>query len=241
MKVKEILKRAFIPRACILCGNVIDYELEEPFCDECQIEWLKNLDIMCDTCGFDSENCICLPEKVREINHSIASFGVFYTPSEMTPVNRIVYRLKRDYRLEVINLCADIICKRAISLCEKYKIDYTNFLVTYPPRRYDSVVKYGYDHAQLLAKEFARKMGLELLDAFENVGEAEQKTLTREQRLKNAARSFELIDGLNLKGKSVFLIDDVMTSGATLNVCARMLRHVGVKSVIPITFAKDNK
>lgn len=241
MKVNEVLKRAFLPRLCILCGDVIDYDLDEPFCDKCRVEWLKNLDIMCDDCGFDCENCICLPEKVREINHSLASFGVFYTPSEMTPANRIVYRLKRDYKLEIIRFCADVIFKRAISLCEKYKIDYTDYLVTFPPRKYDSVIKYGYDHAELLAREFAKRMGLEVVVAFENVGETEQKTLTRAQRFKNAASSFELVEGLKLKKKGMFLIDDVMTSGATLNVCARMLYHVGAKSVIPITFAKDTK
>lgn len=239
MKIREILKRAFITRQCILCKDVIDYDLEMPFCDSCMTEWLANLDIMCDTCGFDAENCICLPEAVREINHSVASFGVFYTPKAMTPVNRIVYRLKRDYKIEVIRFCANIIYQRALSLCKKYKIDPSEFLVTFPPRRRDSVAKYGYDHAELLAKEFARLMGLELINVFENVGKEEQKTLTKKQRLANAAASFELLEGLSLKGKSLFLIDDVMTSGATLNVCARMLRYKGVKTIIPITFAKD--
>ncbi|MBR2295870.1 MAG: ComF family protein [Clostridia bacterium] len=239
MKIREILKRAFMPRQCILCKEVIDYDQEMPFCESCMVEWLANLDLMCGTCGFDAENCICLPEGVREINHSIASFGVFYTPKAMTPVNRIVYRLKRDYKLEVIRFCANIIYQRALKLCEKYKIDYSDFCVTFPPRKYDSVKKYGYDHAELLAKEFAKLMGLELIKVFENVGEKEQKSLTKKQRLANAASSFDLLDGLQLKGKSLFLIDDVMTTGATLHVCARMLRHKGAKTIIPITFAKD--
>ena len=57
MKVNEVLKRAFLPRLCILCGDVIDYDLDEPFCDKCRVEWLKNLDIMCDDCGFDCDIC----------------------------------------------------------------------------------------------------------------------------------------------------------------------------------------
>lgn len=239
MRVSEILKRAFIARQCILCKEVIDYDLDEPFCEDCQIEWLRNLDLMCDVCGLDCESCICLPENVREINHSVATFGVFYSPNQETPANRIVYRLKRDYIKEVINFCADIMYKRAIKLCEKYKIDYSNFIVTYPTRRADSTLKYGYDHAELLARAFADKMGLSAITAFENVGKEEQKTLTKAQRLTNAARSYKIADGLSIKGKGVLLVDDVMTTGATLNACAKLLKRKGAKMIIPITFAKD--
>ena len=43
MKISQILKRAFIVRKCILCGEVIDYDRKAPFCDECTSLWLANL------------------------------------------------------------------------------------------------------------------------------------------------------------------------------------------------------
>ena len=241
MKISQILKRAFIVRKCILCGEVIDYDRKAPFCDECTSLWLANLDLMCIKCGFDCDYCTCLPDKVREINHSIASFGVFYSPELMTPVNRVVYKLKRNYNFEVIRFCAEVMKRKAIKFCAKLSINYRSFIVTFPPRRRDAVLEYGYDHAKLLAKEFAIKMGLELRECFKNVGKKEQKGLSRSDRLFNAINSFKVKDGIDVKGKSVFLVDDVMTSGATLNACAKMLIFEGAKQVIPITFAKDTK
>lgn len=241
MKISEILKRAFITRKCIFCKDPIDYDKKVPICDECAPEWLANLDMMCVKCGYDCEYCNCLPEKVREIKDSFATAVFFYTPNHMTPVNRIVYKLKRNYNLEVIRFCAEEMRKKAIKLCIANYINYRSFVVTYPPRRKKSVVKYGYDHAQLLAKEFAKRIGLKLIPCFKNTGVKEQKTLSKNDRLLNAIKSFEPIDNIDVKDRNVFLIDDVMTSGATLNACARILLENGAKSVVFVTFAKDTK
>ena len=241
MRIRQILKRAFIVRKCIICGEAIDYDRQTPICDECLPQWLTNLDLMCIKCGFDCDYCTCLPDKIREINRSIATFGVFYSPNLITPVNRVVYKLKRNYNFEVIRFCASIMRKKAIKLCAKNSINYTKFIVAFPERRKGAIQKYGYDHARLLAKEFAKIMDLELVDCIKNIGKDEQKSLSKSDRIFNAMNSFKIKEGVDVKGKSIFLVDDVMTSGATLNVCARLLLLEGAKQVIPITFAKDTK
>ena len=241
MRFLEILERAFTVRKCIFCDEVIDYERKEPICDECVPSWLASLDIMCNTCGFDSEFCTCLPQKIREINNSLSAWGVFYTPELQTPANRVVYMLKREHNKDVIKFCADIIHNRILKLCAKHGIKYSDFVITYPPRRSYSVVLYGFDHARLLARELARKMGLELIECFDNVGKKEQKRLTKSSRLSNAAESYVLLKNVDVKGKSIFIVDDVMTTGATLNICSNLLRFAGAKSIIPVTFAKDMK
>ena len=239
MSISRILEKIFIPRKCILCGELIPYESSVPFCEECSLEWLSNLDMLCAKCGFDCDYCTCLPDKIRETNSSMAAFGVFYTPKIETPANRIVYKLKRDYNFEVIRFCAEIIRKKAIKLCAKHSINYRGFVVTYPPRRRKSERKYGYDHAKLLAKEFAKKLGVKVVECFENVGQKEQKTLDKTDRLYNASESYVLLDDIDVRGKNIFIVDDVMTSGATLNTCTRKLLLEGARMVIPITFAKD--
>lgn len=239
MKAIEILKRSFITRKCVLCGEVIEYDLEAPFCEECQPQWFANLDIMCAKCGLDCDYCTCLPDRIREINPSLATFGVFYTPRISTPVNRLVYILKREYNFEAVRFCAKILAKKVISKCVSQGVSYKDFVVTYPPRRKSSVIKYGYDHARLLAKAFAKTLGIELIDTFKNVGKEEQKSLTKSGRLSNAAESYELLNDIDVKGKSIFIVDDVMTSGATLNVCSKILLLEGARTVAPVAFAKD--
>lgn len=239
MKAAEIFKRAFLPRVCLLCDEVIDYDRKEPLCDECSATWLASLDLMCPKCGFDSDYCSCLPERIREINNSIACFGVFYTPKVENPANRIVYILKRENYKEAFEFAADIIYKKLIKLCAKHSINYKNFIITFPARRRKSVIKYGYDHAFVLAKTLARKMGIEVYKCFKNNSDKEQKTLSRSDRFANASSTYKMYDEADVSGKNVFIVDDVMTSGATLNVCARLLLEKGARCVIPVTFAKD--
>ncbi len=238
--LKEFLKRAFITRKCILCGDVIDYDREAPFCDECLPEWLNNLDCMCTTCGFDCDFCTCLPERVREIS-PLSTFGVFYTPKVSTPVNRIVYKMKREYNLPTIRYCAKVLAKKVVKSFAKNGAHYRDFVITYPPRRKKSVSKYGYDHAELLAREIGRLLNLETIKTFKNLGAEEQKSLTKTQRFANASGAYALLDGINIKNKKILIVDDVMTSGATLSICSKMLLLEGASTVVPIAFAKDTK
>ena len=238
--LKDFLKRAFITRKCILCGDVIDYERETPFCDECLPEWLNNLDFMCVKCGFDCDFCTCLPERVREISH-LSTFGVFYTPKASTPVNRIVYKMKREHNFPTIRFCAKILAKKVVKSFAKNGTSYKDFVITYPARRKKSIIKYGYDHAELLAKELSKFLRLEYVKVFKNLGAEEQKALTKTQRFSNASGAYEIIKGANVKNKKFLIVDDVMTSGATLNICSKMLLSEGASAVVPIAFAKDTK
>ncbi|MBQ8163100.1 MAG: ComF family protein [Clostridia bacterium] len=131
--------------------------------------------------------------------------------------------------------------EKTIMHCKRLNIDYrNNFIVTYPPRRKSGKIKYGYDHTKLLAKAYAKKMGMKVVSCFTNIGRSEQKTLTKHERVINAANSYRIND-VDIQGKNVFLIDDVITSGATVKVCMQLLKTAGAKMIIPVTYAKDTK
>ena len=150
-----------------------------------------------------------------------------------------MYKLKRDYNREVIDFCAKQMKKQTIKEFAKQNMSYKDYIVTYPPRRKDGVIDYGYDHAQLLAKRYARLLGLKVENCFKNVGKKEQKTLTKLERMQNALQSFVPKDGINAEGKKFILIDDVITSGSTINACASLLKRMGAKSVVAVCYAKD--
>ncbi len=65
-----------------------------------------------------------------------------------------------------------------------------------------------------------------------------QTRLSREERLANLRDAFEARDGVGLKGKRVVLVDDVFTTGATLDACARVLRVAGAADVWVLTVAR---
>lgn len=65
-----------------------------------------------------------------------------------------------------------------------------------------------------------------------------QTGLARKDRLKNVKRAFTVASNKNIKGKSVLLVDDVMTTGATIQECSHVLKRAGAKQVFVATLAR---
>lgn len=241
MRLLEFLKQSFITRKCVICDEPIDYERRLPICNRCNDEWLQHLDKLCIKCGYDCDYCTCVPPVFARKTARVPIIScVFYIPANGSPVNNIVFKLKREYMKNIVDFCAELMKEKTISVCKRNNIDYRNFAVTYPTRRKSGKIKYGYDHTELLAKAFAKKLGIECIKCFENVGKSEQKSLGKGDRVLNAAGSYRIKD-ISLKNKNFFLVDDIITTGATAKVCMELLRTQGANTVIPVVYAKDTK
>lgn len=238
MRFIEYLKRAFIVRKCVICDGPIDYNRSVAICDDCQKYWISVLDILCDKCGYESEYCIC-ENKALSKSVDFFTFVMFYKKDSSNPTNGIVYKLKRDYNSEVLDFCSESMKKRAVKIFAKHNIPINDFYVTFPPRREKGIIKFGYDHAKLLSEYFARKIGAKTMSCFENTGGKEQKTLDKKERFANAKESYKILENANVKDKNFIIIDDVLTSGATIGACASILRDNGAKRVVAVCFAKD--
>ena len=99
----------------------------------------------------------------------------------------------------------------------------------------------GYNQSELLAKNFAPRVGLtadtKSLVRIKNT--VSQTTLGRMGRLANMKGAFACKNPAAVKGKTVLLIDDVATTGATLEGCAAALKAAGAKKVMAYTFARE--
>jgi ComF family protein len=100
----------------------------------------------------------------------------------------------------------------------------------------------GYNQSALLARRLARRTGLEFdegtLMRVRNTA-SQVETRSAEERRSNMRDAFRCGND-SLAGKRVLLVDDVSTTGATLDACARALREAGVKSVWGLTFARED-
>lgn len=65
-----------------------------------------------------------------------------------------------------------------------------------------------------------------------------QVGLRREERMRNVKGTFKVIEPLAIKGKRILLLDDVFTTGATVNECSRVLRQAGAEFVDVLTVAR---
>ena len=130
MKLKEILKRMFVERYCVICGEAISYDVKEPFCEECVEHWHEFLKVKCRNCGRLHSQCICLPTKIRKIGHGVACWSVFYDASTNGEINRLFSYLKRRYDREVIDLCAERMKDSVIGVFKARGLKYNDYVVT---------------------------------------------------------------------------------------------------------------
>lgn len=100
----------------------------------------------------------------------------------------------------------------------------------------------GFNQAEVLAKEIARKRGLPLRNAArKRKATAAQAGLTNAARQSNVAGAFEIRHPDALAGKRVLLVDDVMTTGATASACAKALKHAGAREVTLLAVARTDR
>ena len=117
-------------------------------------------------------------------------------------------------------------------------------LVTAVPLHWRRRWQRGFNQAELLAREIARKSGVPFAVALRRVKSTRaQAGLSNTARRRNVGAAFALRHGLGgtLAGKRVLLIDDVMTTGSTAAACARALKDAGAARVELLTVARVDR
>jgi ComF family protein len=96
-----------------------------------------------------------------------------------------------------------------------------------------------FNQSALLAHEAARLRGLPVMDCLRRVRFTETQThFHREERFANLIGAFEMRAGTEVRGQTLALVDDVLTTGSTADSCARALREAGAVAVVVITVAR---
>ena len=106
-------------------------------------------------------------------------------------------------------------------------------LITWVPTGARRIRKRGYDHARLISNAVADELGYEATQLLQKVKETppQSSMTTPEQRKKNIADAYSVIDHDLIKGKTILLLDDVITSGSSCAECSKTLRKAGAKTV----------
>ena len=120
-------------------------------------------------------------------------------------------------------------------------INFTNAVLAYVPRRKRAYLQYGTDQARELARALSGQSGIPLAACLtrKRGNQREQKKLTPQERIKNARASFAVQNAELLKGKTVLLIDDIVTTGASMSVCVKLLLRAGAAEIYCVAVASD--
>jgi competence protein ComFC len=109
--------------------------------------------------------------------------------------------------------------------------------VTYVGSSGSSQRRRGYNQAQIITAELSRLTNIPLKNLILRKTHIDQIGLNRTQRLVSVQDNFTLTSH-SVVGKRILLVDDVMTTGATLNECARTLKAGGARHVWGLAIAK---
>ena len=115
-----------------------------------------------------------------------------------------------------------------------------DIIIAVPMHKNKKAVR-GYNQCELIAKEIAKQTGLDfeenILIKVKNTNV--QSTLTKLQRMKNVKDAFFVKDIEKIRGKKIILIDDIYTTGSTVNECSKVLKKAGAKEICVATIARD--
>ena len=229
--INKILFYVAVPK-CSSCGERL-LSSDKALCANCRKSYNDFLTFNCSVCSLPYNECECSTKYLK--SHYVHKvYKVFrYFPGDEPPTNMLIYKLKRENRHDVVEF---LVSELKTSLLNK-NIRLDNTVITNVPRRRASVIKYGFDHAQNLAKALARELNLDYVRLLKSRAKKDQKKSEgKEDRLKNA--EFDYIkNSPDVSGKNVILVDDIITTGASVGACATLLKGLGAKKISALAIA----
>lgn len=132
----------------------------------------------------------------------------------------------------------DILVDLLLSLIEEEKVD--GDYICYVPMTKRSMKKRGFNQCEVIAEKIGDKLNIPVSKCLiKNKNTKEQKTLSKEERMKNIEGVFDIKNKSKIYNKKVILIDDVVTTGATLLECKKLLEKNAVEKITILTIAKS--
>lgn len=221
-------KRGYV---CDDCGREIFSYPKERLCAECRASLIENGGNTCIKCGrktFTEGVCLDCKRDLPLFSRGISPF--VYSGNAA----RLLNRLKNGERY-LRNFFGD---RMSAALRAAEGLPESALLLPVPLSR-DRECARGYNQAAELAKVVSEITDLEMrTDVLEKVKEVPpQKGLSRRERAENVLGAYRVKNKAACKGRTVVVIDDIMTTGATGSECARILFCAGASEVIFLTSA----
>ena len=213
-----LLEKALIflfARKCFLCGK----RNEESICEKCfnRIDKLQKM-------------------KVIEVENKNLNLLIYFFKYEKI-IRRLILQFKFFNKPYLGKVFSKIILKN-----EKFcgKIKFYDIIIPVPMHKEKKNIR-GYNQTELISHEIAKNLNIKYDSKLliKKMNTKMQSSLTEKERYKNVADVFDVINKCKIKDKKIILIDDIYTTGATLEECAKVLKNSGAKEVCGVVIAKD--
>ena len=227
----NFLVELLFPRRCPLCDKPVD-KMGRYMCKKCQGDLRYVESPFCFKCGKqlkeqDLEYC----EDCENTEHCFDRGRAIY---QYDTIKEAIYRFKYEERTEYAEFFGKQLAERLGKEIEAWKPD---AIVPVPLHR-EREKRRGYNQATLLARELGRRLNIPVYEnlVYRQKATTPQKELKGEERQNNLKNAFKI--GQNdVKLKTIIVVDDVYTTGATMDEMAQCLKRAGVREVYCISLA----
>ena len=218
------LLHILVPHRCACCGKVI-YP-QQALCEECERCLPRIPDGICGGCGNPKKKCAC-----RHGHRTLFPCESVFFYEE--PVRDGILTLKERNALHGVPYFAEEMAKTV-----RARFGYSFDGVVYVPVTKKKLRKRGYNQCHRLAKALAKELGIPLLDnalvrLYDTPDQHQSSLATRKGKVFGV---FEA-DPKLVRGKHLLLVDDIITTGATIGECGKMLYLADCEEVCGITIA----
>lgn len=215
-----------LPQDCLLCGEPSGDAL---LCADCAAALPRLPAALCPVCALPTargETCGACLKQPPHFDATVACFVYAF------PIDKLVQQLKFAHRLASADFFGAALLERGLPVADLI------LPVPLSPRRLRSR---GFNQSVEIARVLGRERGVPVAPSHcrRTLETPPQSSLPWKERRKNVRGAFECL--ADLSGKTVLVIDDVMTTGATLNELARVLKDHGAERVINCVAARAVK
>ncbi len=223
-KTKNLLTDLLYPPRCPVCGQPAPFGLK--ICPECR----KRLPVIetkrCRKCGKPIEDFdVLCPDCVREDHLYDRGLGIYmYDETMKRAISELKYKGRREYG----EVFGELLYENARSELMYWKPDCLIPIPLHPAREAER----GYNQARIISEALSKRCGIPVRsDILTRTMETDRmKELSAKDRINNMIRAFEVSEGCR-ELRSVVLIDDIYTTGSTVDAASAVLRRAGIDEI----------
>lgn len=251
----DALASVLFPAPCRICGQALTSASRIPVCAACLDKFERIVDPLCACCGRPmGSSAEGEPSAARSVDAPLfdapmlgalcrlcrADFYSFDRARSFAIYDRALSETVLLLKYEQVTSLADWFGARLAEMAVRAGAEWRADAVVPVPLHRDRHRERGYNQAELIARAVAKKLQLHL-DAsllFRIKPRPPQLVLSRTEHWKSVRGAYATRAGKKIDNLRVLLVDDVLTTGATLDACSRALKKAGVAAVFGVTVGR---
>lgn len=239
-EISDALASVVFPSGCRICDRLLTTASRVPICQECLSSFERVPSVICEVCGGplpglareEEEPLLCplCQEKTYAFDRA-RSFALY---------KDVVVRAILLLKFEQIEPLGEWFSEQLADMVNAGGEWLSADVVVPVPLHREREKDRGYNQAALLSRPLAKRLRLphKTVLLMRTRARPEKQILSLEERWESVRGAFATRPGSQVDNLRVLLVDDVLTTGATLDACARALRKAGAKSVVGLTVAR---